>query len=132
MKYILKPMVPGEIGPNAEFDNSAWPPTVHRPDILLDSWPQDDLLAAFPLFMVTERLKAQIEQSGLSGPSFSSMTVHANPQYGGLAPNLFVMQLSTASADFCLAGTRLSVSEAALQLLRRFVIDECEVVAASE
>lgn len=132
MNYVLKPMVPGEIGPNAEFDNSTWPPTVRHPDIMLDSWPQDDLLAAFPLFMVTERLKAQIEQSGLSGPSFSNMTVHANPQYGGPVPSLFVMQVSTAPADFCLAGTRLSVSEAALQLLRRFVIDECEVVVSSE
>ncbi|MGH3862460.1 hypothetical protein [Actinokineospora sp.] len=65
--FMLEPEVPGELGDGTEQDRNTHPPTVTRVEYAFHNWLGDDLITAFPCFLVTEWLAAKLSDADMSG-----------------------------------------------------------------
>jgi len=99
-----------------------------------DGWLGDELLEAFPCFIVTGRLATAIEASDLTGARFGPVEVAKSALFEELHPALDIPQFrrlhvfGNSKADFSLDSQhRLCVSDSALALLKRFSLANCEV-----
>jgi putative NADH-flavin reductase len=133
--FLLNPEVAGGWGPHTEADRSTHPPVVTRMHYEFQGWLGDDLLTTFPEFVVIEPLAAALERSNLSGFRLADMEISAGDGWeelnqGRALPHcrwLKVVQRA-GSADFGLTElAHLVVSDQALELLRRFSLQTCEV-----
>lgn len=133
--YVLEPEVAGELGDGTVLDAGQHPPTVSRLHYEFSGWLGDDLLQSFPCYIVTQRLSDAIAREGLTGCEFGIVHVSTSSQFDALYPG---RQLPTFAwlrpvgiagrADFAVGKDhRLIVSSAALTMLRRFCIDNCNI-----
>ncbi len=135
MAYELHPDPAGDLGERTVLDTSQHPPIVEQLHYELEYWDGDDLLASFPVYLVTERLRAALEASGLSGISFAPAEVTGSDNVTALGygtpPLVWMKVIGSAGTDDFWLGTlaELYVSEAALALLRQFNIEHCQVEA---
>ncbi|OQW91958.1 MAG: hypothetical protein BWK78_03085 [Thiotrichaceae bacterium IS1] len=133
--YYLEPEVAGELGGKSEMDASVHPPKVTRLYYQFDGWLGDDLLESFPCFIVSKPLKESLEKANFVGYSFDCVKITKSKQFKGLYPNkklpdFFWMKIvgEVGKDDFGIAKNhKLVVSERALNLLRNFNINHCEV-----
>ena len=133
--YLLKPGVYGQMGRGTKLDPSVHPPFVSDLHFVFDAPPRDDLHASFPCFMVSHRLGRQITEAGLSGAELGEVRIDIDNQYledhpDTPNPDVFWLKVRGRSCidDFGLDERgRLVVSEAAMQILRQFPLNDCRI-----
>ncbi len=143
MFYELAPEVAGHLGPATVIARSQHPPIVHALQYVFDGWPVDDLIEAFPCFVVTDKMKKLIEGARASGCSFGPVTVTTSEQFDeleeleerqqprALPPFSWLIVNGTAGRDDFGVSAKgsLIVSERILQVLKRGRLDNCDIVA---
>lgn len=85
--YILEPEVAGALGPRSVVDTSTSPPTVIALDYEFITWLGDDLLEAYPTYIVTERLRTALEQFGGTGYTFADLIVSHSEGFHEVTPH---------------------------------------------
>lgn len=130
-RWYISPEVAGELGDRAVLDSSVHPPVVHRFHHHFQGWLGDDLLAAFPCFLITSRLAKALKVSELSGFELAPVEVSVSSEFEELYPGRVLPEFQWLKAtgrgphaDFRLSPDfRLDISDRALELLRRFNIN---------
>jgi hypothetical protein len=84
--FSLEPECPGGLGPDSVVDRSVHPPIVSKLDYEFDTWPESDLIEAFPCFCISTKLIAVLQ--GLTGFSIEPMTVSKSETFEELHPDL--------------------------------------------
>src|SRR5690554_6765629 len=79
--WIITPEVAGGLGENTALDPSVHPPRVDHLHYELSGWLGDDLLEAFPCFIVTDRLARELLTSQLSGWSLAEVEITTNEEF---------------------------------------------------
>lgn len=74
-EYLIEPEVAGGLGAGTVMDRSAHPPRVDVLEYEFAGWLGDELLEAFPCYVVTDRLAGLLEQSPVTGYSLAELTV---------------------------------------------------------
>lgn len=135
--YELQPEVPCDPGPDTVWDNSVIPPRVSNISLEFDGWLGDDLVETYPLFAVTDRLRAALEGAGLRGVSFERVSATKSEQFADLRPDAQIgtwslMQVTGHDGggdDVWLNADRvLVVSRRFWDVATRFQITHCDVV----
>ncbi|MSS38725.1 hypothetical protein [Clostridium porci] len=91
--YIIEPEVAGEIGENTVYDNydaivnEKENPIISHLHFVFDGWLGDELLEVTPCFLVSERLKKEIELKGFSGCKFEDIEISYSDEFLELYPN---------------------------------------------
>lgn len=130
MYKILEPEVAGELGTETVIDTGVHPPLVKKLHFEFSGWLGDDLIESFPCFLVTQRLKEEIEKSNLTGFIFENVKITTSYNFKLLHPSTELPKFYWAKVinncqdcDFSLAPDyRLAVSEDAFVLLNKFNI----------
>lgn len=135
--WYIEPEVAGQLGVETEMDTSVHPPIVRRLHYQFDGWLGNELLEAFPCFIVTETLAKALAESPLTGWNVDDVLVTTSEVFDELHPRMTLpafrrlVVTGDVDADFSIAGDhRLRVSDRALRLLRRFRIDHAVVEPA--
>ena len=135
--FYLEPEVAGGFGEGSVLDTSVHPPRVERLHYEFDGWLGDDLLTSFPCYIVTDRLKNELQRSELTGYELDRVKVTKSEFFGDMHPDApplprFHWLKITGRAgidDFGMAKDhRLVVSERALRVLRYGQLSDCEIV----
>jgi len=143
MFYELAPEVAGHLGPATVLDRSQQPPIVRAVQYEFDGWPVDDLIEAFPCFIVTDKMKLLIEGASASGCSFGPVKVTTSEQFKELEeleerqeprtlpPFSWLIVNGTAKRDdFGISAKgSLIVSERMLQVLKGGQLGNCDIMA---
>jgi len=119
------------------MDTRRHPPLVHRLHYEFAGWDGDDIVESFPVFIVTEPLARAIADEGLSGVEVDDVKVTKDPQFDQFFPDIarslpewrWMRPIGKPHVnDFWQRSDGiLIVSERALNVLRRFNIENCEV-----
>lgn len=135
--YELQPNPVGEHGENLALDESVHPPRVTHLHIEIDNWVGDDLAESYPCYVVTEGLAQALNNAGIGAYQLreAEATVADEgreliDELGLSEPKFQWLDVSgTAGEDDIgtTAGARLVVSDRALELLRQFRLDRCDV-----
>lgn len=133
--YILDPEVPGELGSKTKLDTSTHPPRVSYLNFELDNWFGDDLFQSFPCFVVTNRLRQEIESIKATGVKFGKLELTLSDNFKALYPTKSVPDCSwliiagkAGKDDFGLSSDyRLVVSERIFAVLKGFQLNNCDV-----
>ena len=139
-EYSLHPEVAGGFGEESVLDTSKHPPVVSRLHYQFEGWDGDDIVASFPVTIVTDALANAILEHGLTGAEFDDVIVTKDPQFEMLFP-AEAAALSNwrwlrpvgrpHAADFWqMESGDLVVSDRALRLLRQFHLNHAEIEEA--
>jgi hypothetical protein len=131
----LKPEVAGSLGPGTVLDRSLQPPVIERLEHRFDGWLGDELLAAIPCFLVTERLGTRLLRERFMGFELRPVLVSKSDEFLDLFGDLPLPEFAWLQVDgepgrhdLGLTETlRLVVSESCLKVFREFKIDACDV-----
>jgi hypothetical protein len=80
-EYTIEPEVAGGLGPGTVMDASMHPPRVDHLDYEFAGWDGDDLLEAFPCFVVTAGVGSALEEAHLTGFTLADLTVSSTPEF---------------------------------------------------
>ena len=135
MYYYIEPEVSGGLGNNTVADTSVHPPVVSKLHYQFDGWLGDDLLESFPCYIISEKLKTEIDSEKLSGYQVDQIEISKSDQFEELYPGIelprFYWLKVTGKAgenDFGIAEDhRLVVSEKALTVLKKGKIDQADL-----
>lgn len=135
MAYRLLPQVAGELGAETLLDSSTHPPTVHRLDYVLDVPDADDLIQAFPVFLVSTDLGERMESARLTGFALDAASVRASANYRdvyGEAPHRqylwMKVERTSPGADLWLDSEyQLCVTDRAFNILEHAKLTGCLV-----
>jgi hypothetical protein len=135
MYRIIEPEVGGRFGSGTKLDNNVHPPIVKELDYEFDGWLGDDLLESFPCFIMSERLRKEIEKLSLTGIKFQNLTISKSDTYKELYPSkelpIFYWAIIDGKIyldDFIIGDDlRLVISEKAFELLKKFNIDNASL-----
>ncbi|WP_312992700.1 hypothetical protein [Chryseobacterium flavum] len=86
MYKLIEPEVAGGIGEKTEIDNSFFPPLVKHLHYEFNGWLGNDILESFPCYIVTERLRQDIEFEHLTGVSFDNVLITKSETFLELYP----------------------------------------------
>ncbi|OLT44222.1 hypothetical protein BJF85_20360 [Saccharomonospora sp. CUA-673] len=136
--HLLRPDVAGELGEGTVLDTSTHPPVVHQLEYVVSAWFGSDILESFPCFVVSAELGTALEKSGLGSFELADMRLTVTPEADELRRDMGVREFPTfvwlkvhgqAGVDDVGVDRRASlvVSDRALELLRRFDLDGCDV-----
>lgn len=133
--FILEPEVAGGWGERTVADTREFPPAVSVLHHVFDGWLGDEILEAFPCFIVTDRLAARLRREGLSGFLLRPVEVTTSEAFDDLYPGRelpafrWLQVLGTAGVeDFGVSPSyRLVVSQRALVVLRKFRLRNCDI-----
>ena len=90
--WYVEPEEPGELGPATDIDMSTHPPLVSRLEYLMNVPPNDEILASFPCYVVSARVRARLTALGATGCTFRSVTVTPGPGFERLWPSVRLPQ----------------------------------------
>jgi hypothetical protein len=117
MPFVLEPHVAGVLGPELEY--------------VLDLPRVDDLIASFPVFLVSAVLAARLADGDFAGFSLHSATVQAGRDFGDAPVPTFrrlVPDPGAADPDAWIQDDhRLCVSDRLMAVLRGFELRNCDV-----
>jgi hypothetical protein len=139
MHYKLEPEVAGHLGSGTVMDASTHPPIVHALHYEFDGWLGDELLTAFPCFIVTENLRQLIESANPSGCRFDRVRVSRSEEFEELYPDQqlpafswLIVDGTARRDDFGTSptGGALIVSERMLQVMKRARLQDCRISGA--
>jgi hypothetical protein len=133
--FLLKPEVAGGWGPNTKAHRKAHPPVVTHLHYEFEGWLGDDLLTTFPEFIVTERLAAALETSGMTGFRLAGVEISAGGMWEQLhesrpLPPCRWLKVTSPAGKSDFGRTELAelvVSKQALDFLRGFSLKGCGV-----
>jgi len=137
-RWVLSPEVAGELGEGTTMDSSVHPPRVSRFHHRFEGWLGDDLLEAFPCFLVSSALAKTLEEARLVGFSLDAVEVSVSPEFQELFPERSLPEFrwlkitgGDRNADFWLTPDfRLEVSSRALEVLKKFKIAHAVIEVA--
>ena len=153
--YMLEPEVAGEIGENTVYDNfddvryKGNKPEISKLHFIFSGWLGDDIVESTPCFIVTDRLKIEIEKSGLTGCEFQDVEISLSdefiemypdrdlPQFKRLIPKGSVVvdgetYTTWTGEDINFSDkSYLVVSEMVLNILKQFNVDNCDLYKLS-
>jgi hypothetical protein len=127
-RWVVSPEVAGELGEHTAMDSSVHPPRVSHFHHRFEGWLGDELLEAFPCFLVSSVLATALEEARLIGFSLDTVEVSVSPEYlelssGHPLPEFRWLKITgeDRNADFRLTPDfRLEVSSRALEVLKKF------------
>jgi len=133
--FALEPEVAGGLGPNTVMDTSNHPPVVSCLEYQFASWLGDDLLESYPCYIGTRRLADALTEGQFEGLSFHALSVSVDPEFEDVTridelPTFLWMKVvgSAGRDDVGLSETgRLVVCQTALDVLRAFTLDHCDI-----
>ncbi|MPZ94022.1 MAG: hypothetical protein GEU96_03715 [Propionibacteriales bacterium] len=133
--YLLEPEVAGGLGDRTAMDASVHPPRVHALHYEISDWLGDDLMESFPCFVVTDRLAESLGESQFGSFELRDVDVSLTPEAEASLrttdlPRLRWLRVTGQAGEDDLGVTgqaQLVVSERALEALRKFTLDHCEV-----
>ncbi|MPQ44436.1 hypothetical protein [Clostridium tarantellae] len=149
--YMLEPEVAGEIGENTIYDNfddvryKNFKPKISKLHFIFSGWLGDDILESTPCFIITDKLKIQIEKSNLIGYEFQDIEISLSDEFIEMYPNIEMPQFKRlipkgsviindktytkwTGEDFSLSDkSYLVVSERVLNIINEFNIDNCDL-----
>lgn len=64
------------------------PPRLSNVSLEFDGWLGDNLIETYPLFAVTDRLRAALEAAGMTGVSFEPVPAAKSEQYADMHPEV--------------------------------------------
>jgi hypothetical protein len=133
-RWYVSPEVAGELGEHTDMNTTVHPPKVYRLHYQFQGWLGDDLLEAFPCFLVSRRLAEAIKNSDLTGWRLGNAELTRSPEFEEMYPDRDLPEFLWLQVDYAPAADisisadgRLDVSERALELLRRFSIENAVV-----
>ena len=123
MYRYIEPEVAGGLGRQTILDNSVFPPRVDRLHYEFEDWLGDAVVESFPCFIVTGRLKEDIEKARLTGIYFDDVLVTQSANFPPTKhlPEFYWAKITGTMAedDFTLSGDfRLAVSAKAFTVLK--------------
>jgi len=135
MHYYIEPEVSGSIGEKSIIDNTSYPPLVKRLNYEFDGWLGDDIIESFPCFVVSEKLKIELEEHSLSGFSLDDVEITKSEKFTDLHPNkdlptFYWLKISGKAGkdDFGIAEDfRLVISEKTLSIFKKNKIDHADI-----
>ncbi len=146
--YFLEPEVPGGLGEGTEWDRTTDPYEVVKLHYEMQGWMGDELITSSPVYMVGEQVAKALQQANLSGFTLAPMTLSFSDQFRSRyaaadVPGFVWLKLgdrpmlddfgrcSRASGATTPKPVRLKtsllVSGRALDVLKQFRIEQCEV-----
>jgi hypothetical protein len=122
------------------MNSSVHPPKVSRFHHCFEGWLGDELLEAFPCFLVSSALATALEDARLVGFSLDTVEISVSPEFLELAsrhplPEFRWLKITgkDRNADFRLTPDfRLEVSNRALEILKRFKLEHAEIEPAEK
>ena len=134
-KYIIEPEVAGQIGDLAVLNHRTKPPVVEELHYEFDDWLGDDFLAGFQCFICTERLTQAIAENNLNGYEIRECKITKSQIFDDLnehgldLPKFFWFKITGSENDdfFIVPNFTLVISERALNTLKRFNINHCDI-----
>jgi hypothetical protein len=133
----LRPEVAGGFGEESVLDASRHPPVVDRLHYEFAGWDGDDIVATFPVTIVTDALAKAIMEHGLTGAEFDDVIVTKDPQFETFFPTeaaalprwrwLRPVGRPHAADFWQKENGELVVSDRALRLLRQFHLNHAEI-----
>jgi len=127
MYYYVEPEISGGIGASSIMDNSCHPPIVKKLNYEFDGWLGDDIIESFPCFVISEKLKIELEEHSLSGFSLDDVEITKSEKFTDLHPNkdlptFYWLKISGKAGkdDFGIAEDfRLVISEKTLSIFKK-------------
>jgi hypothetical protein len=139
--FALEPEVAGELGNGTVIDHSVDPPAVLALEYQLSwGWQGDELLEAYPCFVVSERLAQALTSAEASGFELDDVVFSEDEQlaeigasYGDLPSFRWLKVVGLARQDDVGIGAdkRLVVSRRALDALMPGIGNHCEITPLS-
>jgi hypothetical protein len=139
-EYSLSPEVAGDFGEESVLDTTKHPPVVSRLHYEFEGWDGDDIVATFPVTIVTDALAKAIVEHGLTGAKLDDVIVTKDPQFEMFFPTeaaalpkwkwLRPVGRPHAADFWQKENGELIVSDKALRLLRQFHLDHAEIEEA--
>ena len=136
-EYTLRAEVAGGLGPQSVVDSTTNPPVVSRLHYDFVSWLGDDIVATFPCNIVTAALAEAIVDEGLTGAQLDEVTITKNPHFERFFPETAALlpewrwlrpSGQPHDSDFWQDDQGiLIVSDRALNLLRKFSLENCRI-----
>jgi hypothetical protein len=136
MFYKISTQAPAQMGKRTILDKKYTPWKVEKLHAIFDVWSDDDLLKTSPCYYVSERLFQTLTSSSLSGFELDAdLDTDVSLTFKNLYPNKtiprFILLNIVGNAgvdDFGLTDEgELILSEAAVELLRKFNTTETEI-----
>jgi hypothetical protein len=132
--YVVEPEVAGGMGPATVLDRSRHPPMVKKLHYEFEGWLGDELLTAFPAYIVTRRVQEALELLPLTGAEFDDVETSRSSTFEELYPGRQLPAFQWLRIvgqpgvdDFGMSRDHLLVvSERVLDCLRRFPLANCE------
>jgi hypothetical protein len=139
--HRLGPEVPGGWGEQTQADFRVHPPVVTTLHVEFAGWLGDDLVESFPCYLVSHRLAEALSETALTGFVLDDVVVSLDPQFVSFFPEeaaalpewRWLRLIGTPwESDFWADTTAgLHVGDAALAVLVRFRLDQCEITFVS-
>jgi hypothetical protein len=126
-KYI-DPEVSGGLGSESVLDNSVHPPIIKELHYEFDGWLGDDIIESFPAYLITERLKQEIENNSFTGYLISNVLITKSSLFNEIYPNKNLPEFHWLKVygkagvdDFGIGkGSRLVISKRVITTLTQF------------
>jgi hypothetical protein len=137
--YNVEPVADAEIENSSLIDFGLKPRKIIRLKVFLFSYPESDLIQAYPAFLVSAKLKKSIEEANLTGGIFLPCSVIKSDQYDELSeftelPEMWCLEpVGKVGDDFIFhSGTQITASKRFMDILARHssigcVFHECEI-----
>lgn len=133
--YRLEPEVAGVLGEGTVIDAAAHPPRIEAVHYEITDWAGDDLVEAFPVYLVTDDLADTLVDSGLDAFRVRRATVTLSDEAqelleGRELPTFHWLEVTGQAGVDDLGVTdqgQLVVSEQALDLFQGGTLENCEI-----
>lgn len=135
MLYSIEPEVSGGFGEETILDNTTHPPIISNLHINFSGWLNNDILECFPCYIITDKLKKEIEKNNLTGVIFDNIKVTKSEKFNAIYPNrslptFYWMKVTgkVGIQDFGLSKDLiLVVSSRAVNVLKRLNLSEADL-----
>ena len=132
--YIVTPAAEAETGEEAIFSSKDNPRKIIFLHVYLVTYPESELIQAYPAFIVTKKLRSAMESTGISGAKFLPCKVSKDPQYDDYSntpdlPEMFGLEpFGVEDIDDIVfySGTKIKASDRFVRLLKSLAHDGCE------
>jgi hypothetical protein len=132
--YMLEPEVAGGLGPHTVMTTNVHPPQVEHLHYEVEGWLGDELLESTPCFLISPEAAAALEQAGCTGLRTADAEVTITPDAAPAVDSrvtgfLWLQPQGQPGRDDVAvdATASLVVSERALEVLRGFRLEHCDV-----
>ncbi|ROI01663.1 hypothetical protein EGI16_17380 [Chryseobacterium sp. G0240] len=135
MYKLIEPEVAGGLGEQTQMDNSFFPPLIKNLHYEFEGWLGNDILESFPCYIVTEKLRREIEFEKLTGINFDNVLISKSDTFLDLYPNRELPNFFWAKIngephkdDFFITDKNvLAISEKAYSVLKNYNIDQADI-----